>query len=299
MSERFGITVSVLYTSADALGYDDQTRLQLLSQAGFRNLDYHLAVEYNERSRRHVPFLDSEWRAWSLTMRGMAESYGCRIHQTHAPTPPLFVNEAVEAAMGELLDRAIEASALMGAQTIVVHPDSVPGLEYDFPACLERNQVFFQKRAETAEKHGIHLAIENMLSNNLFDGSITKRTCTSLEELMALVDSVNHPMVGFCLDVGHANYMGWNIPEAIRRMSDRLIALHLHDNDRFNDEHLAPFVGTVDWNGCLNALKEIKYPGILTLETLNYCKRMPKALHPGALKNLAETCRWMTEVIEE
>ena len=175
----------------------------------------------------------------------------------------------------------------------------MPGSEYDFSVNLERNARFFRKRAETAQQHGICLAVENMLSNNLFDGSITKRTCTSCEELMALVDSINHPMVGFCLDAGHAHYMGWDIPKAIHSMSDRLIALHLHDNDRFNDEHLAPFSGTVDWNGCLNALKEIKYSGILMLETLNYCRRMPRSLHLGALKNLAETCSWMSEMIKE
>lgn len=44
------------------------------------------------------------------------------------------------------------------------------------------------------------------------------------------------------------------------------ITVHIHDNDKSDDQHLLPFDGTIDWNNVLAKLKENNYNGPITLE---------------------------------
>ena len=32
------------------------------------------------------------------------------------------------------------------------------------------------------------------------------------------------------------------------KFKNRIFAVHLHDNDQSDDQHLLPFDGTIDWN---------------------------------------------------
>ena len=50
---------------------------------------------------------------------------------------------------------------------------------------------------------------------------------------------------------------------------DRLMALHLHDNNGKEDWHALPFAGNINWNDVANKLKKIKYKGAISLEVGN------------------------------
>ncbi|MHB9024488.1 MAG: hypothetical protein ACYC7E_09970 [Armatimonadota bacterium] len=52
----------------------------------------------------------------------------------------------------------------------------------------------------------------------------------------------------------------------LEECKDRLIAVHLHDNDGKSDLHALPFTGTVGWPRLLNLLRLTSYTGSLTLE---------------------------------
>ncbi len=48
---------------------------------------------------------------------------------------------------------------------------------------------------------------------------------------------------------------------------DRLISLHLHDNDGSGDQHGLPFTGTVDWSELTRIIAESTYAKRVSLET--------------------------------
>lgn len=50
---------------------------------------------------------------------------------------------------------------------------------------------------------------------------------------------------------------------------DKLIALHLHDNNGQEDAHVLPFTGNVNWNRIASKLEKINYTGATALESLN------------------------------
>lgn len=66
--------------------------------------------------------------------------------------------------------------------------------------------------------------------------------------LIRLVDKVNNPFLGLCMDIGHQHvFSELNALEWVRRMDNWLFHVHLHDNDRTGDNHWSIGRGTIDF----------------------------------------------------
>jgi sugar phosphate isomerase/epimerase len=72
---------------------------------------------------------------------------------------------------------------------------------------------------------------------------------------------------GFVLDTGHANLAG-DLTEIVEHIGDRLISLHLNDNDGQNDRHLPPGDGSVDWKCVAQLLATLRYTGCVLHELM-------------------------------
>jgi hypothetical protein len=64
--------------------------------------------------------------------------------------------------------------------------------------------------------------------------------------LTYVFDRVASPNLGFCYDAGHRNCKEPDI-DLLSLFGDKLVALHLHDNDGTGDQHRVPFEGKIDW----------------------------------------------------
>jgi sugar phosphate isomerase/epimerase len=94
------------------------------------------------------------------------------------------------------------------------------------------------------------------------------------EEYLALFE--RYPQALALLDTGHAHVNGWNLPETVKRLQKKLLAVHVHDNDGSGDSHQPVGLGTIEWEPYFasirdyapNALQILEYayiePGVLT-----------------------------------
>ena len=78
--------------------------------------------------------------------------------------------------------------------------------------------------------------------------------------------NIKNKNIGVCFDSGHCHChfddkFSWDL------FKNKIIALHLHDNDKSSDQHLLPFDGTIDWKYFTNKLKEANYLGPVILES--------------------------------
>ncbi len=71
--------------------------------------------------------------------------------------------------------------------------------------------------------------------------------------------------IGLCYDSGHGN-IEENSYEWLDKFKDRLISIHIHDNDGKKDLHQIPFTGTVDWERLSNLLAKSSYKKCVSLE---------------------------------
>ena len=96
------------------------------------------------------------------------------------------------------------------------------------------------------ERRRIPIAVENMWMD-------------SWKMINALLDAYPAELLGITYDSGHGNSDGFKQLELLNARRDRLMALHLHDNDGKDDLHQPPFYGTVDWERLAEILTASSY----------------------------------------
>ena len=88
------------------------------------------------------------------------------------------------------------------------------------------------------------------------------------DDIRPLLEGLENQNVGFCLDIGHQTVFSQASAETwIKSLSSFLGQLHLHDNLKKYDDHMALGQGEIDFHHFFNLLKCVKKnPPMITLE---------------------------------
>jgi|GEM_PF-2835545 len=103
----------------------------------------------------------------------------------------------------------------------------------------------------------------------LLQGSVAiellPRSCLgrSADELLGLLEGVDAASVGVCLDTNHLVGAYATLPDVVRALGPRLIALHCSDYAGVDEKHWPPGRGVIDWAAFLAALREVGFRGPL------------------------------------
>lgn len=109
--------------------------------------------------------------------------------------------------------------------------------------------------ADYAGKKGVFMGLEPI---NRFETSFINTADQAIE----LVDRVNHPACKIMLDTFHMNIEENSMGDAIRKVGTRLLQVHSNENNRGT-----PGAGHVPWKEVAQALKDIKFDGVLVIES--------------------------------
>lgn len=204
----------------------------------------------------------------------MAEQYkaavsaGLSVHAFHAGfggINDIWLEGERGEAMAAFLDKCICEAAGLGIGVGVVHLSSgnTP------PAYNELGLSRYQALCRHGEELGVKIAFENL------------RKTAYLDYVLEAM-----PNAGFCFDCGHENiYNGGD--GLLEKYGDRLLCMHLHDNNGKQDQHRLPFKGSIDWDRMGRRLQVAKDVCPLTFEVMcgkwRY-KSFPKKVMKKALK---------------
>ena len=127
-----------------------------------------------------------------------------------------------------------------------------------------------------AKENGVTICIENLC---LHDGTIHYGgflynpfiTAKMVDELNAAAGA---KVFGFCLDVGHSILAANDPKNFMLTLGDRIQCFHVHDNDKLTDQHLAPYMGKLDWDRFADGLREIRFNKTMSFETFHYARIM-------------------------
>ncbi len=234
----------------------------------------------------------------ALEMKRIANSYGAIFNQTHAPFSRFKLGEENKDENRRIfysIMRAIEISSELEAPMIIVHPSVIcprlsPNERFDM------NMEFYGKLLPRAKKLGVKIAIENMWGRHKDEPSrIIKDVCSDAEELIRYVDALPRGSACACLDIGHSGLVGESCDEMALALGERLLSLHIHDNDFYHDDHTSPFLGRINFRALIKALARINYKGDITLEANEYLKGFPDELYPAALNMLARVAAYLRD----
>jgi len=110
--------------------------------------------------------------------------------------------------------------------------------------------------AEYAKQRKVYLLVE----------TASRGFCATPEETMQVINAINSPWLGVNLDVGHMCFLGIDPSEAIRKVSKRMMHVHIEDIKGRNHFHLIPGTGDIDFKAVIQTLVEVGYSGFLAVE---------------------------------
>lgn len=265
--------------------------LELFAQAGFDCYDTPFFSNETE-------FYSKEYKEYCRSLKQKADKLGIRCNQAHAPFASVKWgdDDFNKKRFGEIV-RSMECASLLGAEIIVVHPVHVgkPKSVNEY----EVNKEFYERLIPYCEKFNIKIATENMFNHDPKRDCIIADVCNSPERFVKMVDYIDSPWIVGCLDVGHCGLVGEDAAEmALALGHDRLKALHIHDNNYLNDNHIVPFMGKMDWDSICKALADINYDGVFTYESYLCSTHLPAELALDALKYMHAVGRYLINKIE-
>jgi sugar phosphate isomerase/epimerase len=93
--------------------------------------------------------------------------------------------------------------------------------------------------------------------------------------------------------------LGTSAVQMIETLSDRLEAIHLHDNDLLRDKHAIPFTYNVDFAPIIEAMKKVNYQGDITLESETFARKAPVELLPSVAKYSASVAEYFRNQVQK
>lgn len=240
--------------------------ISLYKDTGFRYLDYSF---YSVVTKPNDPFMQDNWQDGVYASKEMAEKLGFRFVQAHAPAGSFRGENAEKLLLGTI--RSIEACGILGIENMVIHSALFPECKYpeDELAYFKTNEPFFRALIPAMEKNNVSILFENTTIKHCPDRAYFPILG---KDLNAFVEFMDHPLFGAAWDVGHANMDGIDHYKEIMEMGSNLKAVHIHDNDGLKDQHIAPFMGTMDYDAFMRGLLDSGYKGYFTLESDGFFK---------------------------
>lgn len=127
-------------------------------------------------------------------------------------------------------------------------PDNIPEYETSFNTFKES----VMEIVDYAERSGVKVAVENsaLSEYNLVDGQNKLLLMCELWEFERLFSEIQSANLGILLDIGHlkltSNLLKYDANEFINKLRDKILAVHVHENNGTVDEHRCAKEG--DWS---------------------------------------------------
>jgi len=176
----------------------------------------------------------------------------------HAPfmdLNPGAVDEKVRTVTAFRFGQVLDLVPLFHPRAIVLHP-GYDRWRYDddVDLWLENSLLTWKPLVERAEALSVRMALENVFEEKP-------------EVLGRLLEEINSPFLGYCLDAGHGNLFS-RVPleEWVEVLGSRLMEIHLHDNHGEADEHLPLGQGSIDFSSLFSLLEKKNVQPIYTIE---------------------------------
>ena len=249
-----------------------------LANIGFNVID----INFCHAIQKDNMLQQDDWEARVEQLAEYAQELGVTFNQSHMPFYNMLdPNFAKKELFDEMIRRSIIASGKLGVPWIASHCGTNQSAGNIVAASHEGTKRFYQPFIELAQQHNTGLLFENMANfghRKVFSADV--------DELVNLVDDFarDHDNVGILWDFGHANIAKADQVASLEFIGERLKGVHVQDSYAVVDDHLAPYLGTIDWAAIMPTFKRIGYQGDFTYEIHNFTRRLPAELRESACR---------------
>ena len=271
----------------------EEKAVEYFAKAGFDAWDFSMSSmciydwDNNSIFENDHPLAGNDYLKFARNLKNIGLDNGIVCNQSHAPFPSCCPE------IRSYYKRAIECTAEAEGKICVIHPDN--------HVSAEKNAEMYMEILPFAKECGVKIATENMYNWNKEKGHAGFAACATPESFNEHLDAVNDEYLTACLDIGHAEMKGSNTSavEMIKKLGSRLTALHIHDNDKWNDSHQIPLSMNINFDEVIKALKEIDYRGYFTLEAYRYLSAYTEDNLFDGIVNLKNAARKLALMFDE
>ena len=162
------------------------------------------------------------------------------------------------------------------------------------PRGLDWNQnyedyvVAVQACAKACEAAGVTMTVEPHPGRYL----------ANTDGALRLLEHVNSPAMGINFDPSHTFPIGDFPNISVYRLNKHIKHIHASDNDAVTNVHWRPGMGKIDWQAMFDALKDVGYDGVVSIEL----EDVPgvsrgKGDAPGVYRNATATDEFVAETV--
>lgn len=151
----------------------------------------------------------------------------------------------------ELVKNRIFMSNKLSCEVIILHFKREPDNESEKQKYWNVVHKSLDELRSYAQKYNVKIALENYDNENS-------------HEIKKLLSEYGSDFLGLCYDSGHGN-IGNGI-KTLEELKDRLISIHLHDNNGKSDQHKLLFSGTLDWDKLARIIAKSSYKKCISME---------------------------------
>lgn len=260
--------------------------LMLLKKAGFCAYDCSLSNELvGKRLLKTDDYIEE-----AKKLREFADNIGIICNQSHGIYPMIKMGDSrYNEEAFKMQVKCLQVSSILGANICVVHP-------YNNYNAVENAEIYM-RLLPYAEKYNIMIALENMWNRDSTTGKNLPAACSCESDFVEHLTMLPREYFGACLDIGHAYMEGLKTDGVtmIKALGERLITIHIHDNDGIRDRHNLPYTMNIPFDDIIEALVEIGYAGDLTFEAFNFHERFPTELYPKVAELMYDMGKYFEE----
>lgn len=224
--------------------------LAQIGEYGFSALEVFCSrAHFDYGSKAEIRALATALEANKMTLNSLHAPTSRDMSATRESGTPLSICEVERVRRIEAMDeykRAIDVSEDLRFARMVLHM----GGSRETADPRKRDAAFSSLEHLVLHAHhaGVTLAVENTTSE-MGDAAY----------LRAFVDETRLTGLRFNFDIGHAHLADGPEQTRVERgftpLRDLVSSVHLHDNHGEKDEHLPPYVGSIDWATAIPMLK--------------------------------------------
>jgi len=225
---------------------------------------------------RHVEIVDESSHALNSRrikrLKKVAETHDLDF-VVHAPFAGINIavpSPVLRRTILKRLEKSIIYAGQLDCRLWLFHPGLQTGVSHFYPGRdWQVNLDSVRTLLKISRKEGVEIAIENVPEPFPF-------VMKNVQDFSRFYDELNDD-IGIVLDVAHAN-LNHQIQDFVRQFPEKIVHMHVSDNDGAHDLHLGIGYGNIDWESVAKEIKKIKYGNVIMLESTEYVEESLQTL---------------------
>ncbi|MBQ0010576.1 MAG: sugar phosphate isomerase/epimerase [Ruminococcus sp.] len=236
-------------------------------------IDYYAGLGYQaldlslDSKNYDQEFYTDNWKKLANRVQARMNVAHMVFGQAHAPIVA-YLDKATEDDAFRL-ERCIEICGYLHIPSLVVHLLHVRDCTPE--TFVLENVKYYSRFLPLLDRYNVDFCFENI-------GNFLEKDCYcgNADELLRVIDAMNHPHIHACWDTGHANLYNLDQYPNLIKLGDHLRAVHIHDNhypittpdgEFTPDAHNFPLFGNINFDAFIQGLIDIGYKGTFSIET--------------------------------